>query len=122
MEAVHQGLPIANKISLASIKSLRPGQIDGPRALEATCVDPQGECFFGPDITGLVFFSASKANGIQMGAPLDSLRMRTTQKARESTSPLPQSGISEPFDTWWQIVCGSITRLNHLEERASTVP
>jgi hypothetical protein len=45
MEAVHQGLPIAYNISLASLKSSRPGQNQGPPAMKATCVDPKGECF-----------------------------------------------------------------------------
>jgi hypothetical protein len=61
MEADHQGLPIAYNISLASLKSKNPGLFDAPLALAGTCADPQGEYSFGPGLTDLVSFFASKA-------------------------------------------------------------
>jgi hypothetical protein len=86
MEAVHQGLPIAYTISLASLKSSRPGQSQRPALMKATCVEPQGECSFRPGPMDLVSFFASKANGFQMGAPLEFDASSTTQFPQVASS------------------------------------
>jgi len=82
MEAIHHGLPIANKISLPSLKSKNPGLFVAPLALVGTCVDPQGECSSAQASRIWFLFSASKANGIQMGAPLDPLQVQPLHSLR----------------------------------------